>query len=160
MIQSKFKKDKGSSIPKINTSSLPDIIFILLFFFMVATVLREVSLKVQNQLPQATEIEKIEDKSLVKYIYIGPPQPLYQKQYGTDDRIQLNDAISNVGDIGFFITSERASMEPPEKRSLMRISLKVDQSTKLGIVTDVKQELRKADALRINYASLQREEVY
>lgn len=159
MITSKFQKDKGTAIPKINTSSLPDIIFILLFFFMVATVLREVSLKVQNQLPQATEIEKIDDKSLVKYIYIGPPQPLYQKQYGTDDRIQLNDAIANLGEIGLFISSERADLRP-DKRSYMKISLKVDQSSKLGIVTDVKQELRKADALLINYASLRRDEVY
>lgn len=159
MINSKFKKDKGNAIPKINTSSLPDIIFILLFFFMVATVLREVSLKVQNSLPQATEIEKLEDKSLVKYIYIGPPQPAYQQQYGTDDRIQLNDAISTVSDIGLFISSERASLRS-DKRSFMKISLKVDQSSKLGIVTDVKQELRKADALLVNYASLRRDEVY
>jgi biopolymer transport protein ExbD len=159
MIGSKFKKKQGNTTPGINTSSLPDIIFILLFFFMVATVLRETSLKVKNSLPQATEIEKLQDKSLVKYIYIGPPQDMYVQQYGTDDRIQLNDAIASLGEIGLFIESERAALRP-DKRSYMKISLKVDKGSKLGIVTDVKQELRKADALLITYASMKREEVY
>jgi len=159
MIGSKFKKKQGNATPKISTSSLPDIIFILLFFFMVATVLRETSLKVKNSLPQATEIEKLQDKSLVKYIYIGPPQDMFVKQYGTDARIQLNDAIASIDEIGLFVESERATLRP-DKRSFMKISLKVDKRSKLGIVTDVKQELRKADALLITYASLRREEVY
>lgn len=156
----KFERKKGKDTPKLNASAMPDIIFILLFFFMVATVLREVSLKVMNTVPQATEIEEIEDKSLVKYIYVGQPRVQYQEQYGTDDRIQLNDAIANIGDIGLFIQTEKANIDPPDKRSYMKISLKVDRDAKLGIVTDIKQELRKADALLINYNASARAEIY
>ncbi len=155
----KFERKKGKDTPKLNASAMPDIIFILLFFFMVATVLREVSLKVLNSVPQATEIEEIEDKSLVKYIYVGQPRVQYQEQYGTDDRIQLNDAIANVGDIGLWIQTEKSTL-PPNKRSYMKISLKVDRDAKLGIVTDIKQELRKADALLINYNASPRAEIY
>ena len=143
----------------MNTASLPDIIFILLFFFMVATVLREVTLKVQNRLPQATEVEDVDDKSLVKFIYVGAPHPQFRSQYGSDDRIQLNDAIANLNDIGFFIESERAKLRE-DKRSFMKISLKVDSRAKLGIVTDIKQELRKADALLINYNATPRADIY
>lgn len=153
------RKNRSKEAPGINTSSMPDIIFILLFFFMVATVLREVSLKVMNRLPQATEIEEIEDKSLVKYIYVGKPVAAYREVFGTDDRIQLNDRISSLSDIGLFITSERADLRE-DKRSFMKISLKVDRESKLGIVTDIKQELRKADALLLNYTAAPRAEIY
>ena len=153
------RKNRSKEAPGINTSSMPDIIFILLFFFMVATVLREVSLKVLNRLPAATEIEDVEDKSLVKYIYVGKPVLAYRSIYGTDDRIQLNDAIASLNDIGLFITTERAKLRE-DKRSFMKISLKVDKESKLGIVTDVKQELRKADALLLNYTAAPRAEIY
>lgn len=155
----KFERKKDKKAPGVNTSSLPDIIFIMLFFFMVATVLREVSLKVFNRVPQATEIEPVDDKSLVKYIYVGAPRDIYQNIYGTDDRIQLNDAIADVSDIGLFIAMERASIRE-DKRSYMKISLKVDREAKLGIITDIKQELRKADALLLNYIASPRGEVY
>ena len=153
------RKNRSKEAPGINTSSMPDIIFILLFFFMVATVLRDVSLKVLNRLPQATEIEDIEDKSLVKYIYVGKPVAAYRATRGTDDMIQLNDAFASLDDIGLFVTTERAKLRE-DKRSYMKISLKVDQESKLGIVTDIKQELRKADALLLNYTAQQRAEIY
>ena len=155
----KFSTKRGKATPQISTSSLPDIIFILLFFFMVATVMREVTLKVQNKLPQATEIEKMEDRSLISYIYIGKPLLAYQRELGTAARIQLNDAFAEVTDIGPFIEAERTGMNE-EKRSFMKISLKVDKDTKIGIVTDVKQELRKANALIINYTTGTRGEIY
>ena len=147
---SRFKTKKGKGSPGINTSSLPDIIFMLLFFFMVTTVMREVSLKVKLQMPQATEIQKLEKKSLVSYIYIGPPR---QSQYGTNSRIQLNDTFATVDDIQEFVAKEREDRDEAD-RKFITTSLKVDKLTKMGIVTDVKQELRKAGALKINYSTL------
>lgn len=153
----KFERKKGKATPKISTSSLPDIIFILLFFFMVATVLREVSLKVENSLPQATEIEKMKDKTLVKYVYIG--SPVDKKTYGSSPRVQLNDAFAEVEQIGSWVESERVGL-PENRRSFMKISMKVDKKTTIGIVTDVKQELRKANALYVTYTALPRKEIY
>ena len=69
----KFKKKGGKGTPAISTASLPDIIFMLLFFFMVTTTMREATLLVRVVAPQATEVQKLEKKSLVDYIYIGPP---------------------------------------------------------------------------------------
>lgn len=137
---------------KINTASLPDVIFMLLFFFMVTTVMRETNLKVTIKTPTATEIKKLEKKSLVSYIYVGKPHLALQKIYGTEPRIQLNDAFATADDIRDFISSEREQMDENEQK-LMTVSLKIDQDTKMGVVTDIKQELRKASALKINYSS-------
>jgi len=147
---SRFSTKKGKESPAINTSSLPDIIFMLLFFFMVTTVMREVTLKVKTKLPQATEVQKLDKKSLVSYIYIGPP--VKSKLYGTNSRIQLNDTFANVDDIQEFVATEREDREEAD-RKFITTSLKVDGLTKMGIVTDVKQELRKAGALKINYST-------
>lgn len=147
---SRFKTKTGKESPGINTSSLPDIIFILLFFFMVTTVMREVTLKVQTKLPKATEVQKLEKKSLVSYIYIGPP--INSKMYGTNSRIQLNDTFADIGDIQEFVAKEREARDEAD-RKFITTSLKVDGLTKMGIVTDVKQELRKAGALKINYST-------
>ena len=148
---SRFKSKKEKAAPAINTSSLPDIIFMLLFFFMVTTVMREVTLKVKLKLPKATEVQKLQKKSLVSYIYIGPP--VNSKQLGTNSRIQLNDAFANVDNIQEFVAQEREDREEAD-RKYITTSIKVDGMTKMGIVTDVKQELRKAGALKINYSTL------
>ncbi len=147
---SRFKTKKGKESPAINTSSLPDIIFMLLFFFMVTTVMREVTLKVKMKLPIATEVQKLAKKSLVSYIYIGPP--VNSKLYGTNSRIQLNDSFAKVGDIQEFVAKERQDRDEAD-RKFITTSLKVDGITKMGIVSDVKQELRKAGALKINYST-------
>ena len=147
---SRFSTKKGKGSTAINTSSLPDIIFMLLFFFMVTTVMREVTLKVRTKLPQATEVQKLDKKSLVSYIYIGPP--VKSKLYGTNSRIQLNDTFANVDDIQEFVAKEREDRDEAD-RKFITTSLKVDGMTKMGIVTDVKQELRKAGALKINYST-------
>lgn len=152
---SRFKKKKDQGSQTINTSSLPDIIFMLLFFFMVATTMRETTLLVKVQQPKATEIQKLEKKELVSYIYIGPPPKGRQAMLGTEPRIQLNDSYSEVSDIQQFIAREKEDLSEGE-RKLMTVSLKVDKETKMGIVTDVKQELRKANALKINYNTLKR----
>ena len=149
---SKFKKGGKKELPPISTASLPDIVFMLLFFFMVSTTMREVTLNVKVQLPTATELSKLEKKSLVSYIYIGEPLRQFQSKFGVAPRIQLNDQFAGVSDISDFIIAEREARDEAE-RPMMITSLKVDENTKMGIVSDVKQELRKAAALHINYSS-------
>ncbi len=156
---SKFKKDTGNELPPISTASLPDIVFMLLFFFMVSTTMREVTLQVKVTVPEATELNKLEKKSLVSYIYIGTPFQQYQKVFGTEPRIQLNDEFASMGDIPDFITAEREARDEAERPSMIT-SLKVDQYTKMGIVSELKQELRKMAALNINYSSRKRSEFY
>lgn len=139
-------------MPAISTSSLPDIVFMLLFFFMVSTTMREVTINVKQQLPGATEVRKLEKKSLVSFVYIGQPRTAFQRLYGTEPRIQLNDAFATPDDIFQFIASEREARSEQDV-PFMTVSLKVDEDTRMGIVTDVKQALRKANALKINYST-------
>lgn len=155
---SKFgRKNKGDS-PKISTASLPDIVFMLLFFFMVSTTMREVTVNVRQNLPGATEIRKLEKKSLVSFIYIGQPRLAFQRTLGTEPRIQLNDSFSTPDDIFQFIASEREARSESDV-PFMTVSLKVDDETRMGIVTDVKQALRRANALKINYSTRKVESV-
>ncbi|MEZ4798153.1 MAG: biopolymer transporter ExbD [Flavobacteriaceae bacterium] len=153
---SKFKKKKSGDLPPVSTASLPDIVFMLLFFFMVATVMRENTLKIENNLPNADQIEKLEKKDLVMYIYAGKPSSNYKDQYGTEARIQLNDNFADVSDIAAFIAAERASKRE-ELIPFLITSLKVDKDANMGLVGDIKQELRKVNALKINYAAIQGE---
>ena len=143
-------------MPKLNTSSLPDLIFSLLFFFMMVTTMREVTLKVQFKAPQGTELEKLEKKSLVTFIYVGVPTQEFQKQLGSESRIQLNDSFAEVSEIQDYIIGERASMKE-EDQPQMTVSLKVDRDTKMGIVTDIKEALRRAYALKINYSAARKQ---
>jgi biopolymer transport protein ExbD len=149
---SKFRKGKKKGQPAISTASLPDIVFMLLFFFMVTTVMRQADLLVEVSVPGATEITKLEDKALVSYLYIGKPVTKLRKSLGDEPRIQLNDAFATKGDILQWIETEK---ERRNEAEIPRItwSMKVDSETKMGIVTDVKQELRKGNALKINYSS-------
>lgn len=149
---SKFRKDDKKELPPISTASLPDIVFMLLFFFMVSTTMREVTLKVKIHTPEATELSKLEKKSLVSYIYVGTPLPAYAKIFGSEPRIQLNDQFAKVSDIPDFITAEREARDEAEV-PFMVTSLKVDEYTKMGIVSEIKQELRKISALHINYSA-------
>ena len=148
----KFERKGKTGMPAISTASLPDIVFMLLFFFMVSTTLRETELFVKIKLPEASEVVKLEKKSLVSYIYIGPPARQYQSLFGTDSRIQLNDSFKTLTDIRDFISSEREAMSESD-RPFLQTSLKIDEDTRMSIVTDVKQELRKASALKISYSA-------
>ena len=149
---SKFRKDGKKSMPAISTASLPDIVFMLLFFFMVATVMRDSTLMVKNILPAADQIQKLDKKDRVMYIYAGKPSSRYSDKYGTQARIQLNDKFSTVGEIGAFVLAERASKRQ-ELQNVLTTALKVDGDTKMGLITDIKQELRKVNALKINYTT-------
>ncbi|MCF8303295.1 MAG: biopolymer transporter ExbD [Bacteroidales bacterium] len=147
---SRFKTSQSKETPAISTASLPDIIFMLLFFFMVTTTMRETTPLVQVKTPEATEVQKLEKKSLVSYINIGPP--LNTNKYGTESRIQLNDRFANVASIQEFVTAERQARDESDRQKIT-FSLKVDEDVRMGIVTDVKQELRQANALKINYST-------
>lgn len=147
---SKYRSDEAKEVPAMSTGSMPDIIFMLIFFFMVTTSMREVSLKVKMKLPEATEIQKLEKKSLVSYIYIGPPTNA--KVYGTESRIQLNDQFAKITDVIPFIESERLARSESD-RPLLTTSLKCHEEVRMGLITDVKQELRKCGAFRINYST-------
>ena len=148
---SKFRKNNGKETPGISTASLPDIVFMLLFFFMVATVMRENSLKIQNSLPVANQVEKLDKKNPVSYIYMGKPSSGYEK-FGTEARIQLNDQFASINEISSFISSERSALRE-ELIPFLTVALKVDRKANMGIVGDVKQELRKVNALKINYTT-------
>ena len=140
-------------MPELNTSSLPDLIFTVLFFFMMVTSMREVEIKVQVKTPNGTtEIEKLERKSLVSHIYIGPPSKSYRASLGAAPRIQLNENFAEPEAIREFVIAERESMYEKDK-PLMKMSLKIDKGVQMGIITDVKQELRKAKALNIVYSA-------
>ncbi len=154
---SKFRKKGGKGLQKINTSSLPDIVFMLLFFFMVATTMRETEVLVKVKVPEATEVKKLEKKSLVSYIYIGRPIGHVARMYGTEPLIQLNDKLVSEENIPYesiqdFVLFEREKL-PESDKSKMIISLRIDEDISMGKVDDVKQALRRAKALIINYSA-------
>jgi len=149
---SKFEKKRGKQSPGISTSSLPDIIFMLLFFFMTVTVMRTGEIKVKIVTPNATELTKLEQKSLVSFIYVGRPQQQYQAEMGSAPRMQLGDKFSELSDIRFFL--EKHKMKLPENQQAKVItSMKIDKDITMGIVSDIKDELRKAGQLKVNYSA-------
>jgi len=152
----KIRRNDKREMPALNTSSLPDIIFMLLFFFMSVTSMKEVSYKVTcSNSPQASELTKLEKKSLVRYIYVGKPTEQYVKQFGTDTRIQLDDQFAETNEIGDYIINERSAMKEDEQGKLT-VSIKADKETRMGVITEIKQELRRAYALKISYSATQR----
>jgi len=153
----KFAKKRSNTSPAISTASLPDIIFILLFFFMVVVKLRETNIKVKAITPAATELTKLEKKSLVNTMYIGRPLTQYQNVYGTKPRLQLNDKIAELAEIPIFL--ERHKVKVPEvQRQGITTSMKIDGDVTMGFVTDVKTSLRKAGQLKLNYSAKKRTE--
>ena len=114
--------------------------------------MREVSVMVENGMPEATQTVKLEKKSLVSNIYIGKPKDQYQGAYGTEPRIQLNDRFATLAELQAFVASEREVRKEEDRNSITN-NLKVDKDVTMGVVTDIKQELRKANSLRVNYGS-------
>ncbi|MCA0445204.1 MAG: biopolymer transporter ExbD [Bacteroidetes bacterium] len=136
----KFEKKQANTKQEIPTASMPDIIFMLLFFFMVTTTLRDTTLLVKFVLPKAEAIEKIDKKRFVSYIFVGQ-----------DERIQIDDAIVDLPKI------EKIMAERRIKIPQLIVSLRVDRDQKMGIITDIQQKLRNADALRVNYSAKPKE---
>ncbi|MBC2843608.1 ExbD/TolR family protein [Winogradskyella flava] len=147
---SKFKKGGKSELPAISTASLPDIVFMLLFFFMVATVMRDSSLMIENILPSADQVEKLK-KDRTAFIYAGKPSSQY-KQLGEEPRIQFNDKFIDVDEVQpSVLEAQRALTEELQPKFV--VGLKVDKETHAGLVSDVKQELRKANTLKVMYVT-------
>lgn len=149
---SKFgKKKKG--VPAVNTAALPDIVFMLLFFFMVTTTMRETELLIEPpRLPNASEVKKLEHKSLVSTIYVGKIKPEDQAKYGSGDKIQLNDKIANVSDVANFIYGEQEKHNP-EEIPYMTTSIKSDIRCGVGTIHDIREELREINALKVSYST-------
>jgi biopolymer transport protein ExbD len=153
----KFSSGKAKAVPPLSTASLPDIVFMILFFFMVSTQLRDVEVKVKVDVPSGTQVKKLEKKSLVSYIFIGRPMPAIQNVYGTEPLIQMNDQLINdegipEESVKDFILFEREKLSEADQNK-MTVSLKIDQHIPMGNVTDLKQALRMANALKINYSA-------
>lgn len=151
----KFTRKSGKSKPKISTASLPDIVFMLLFFFMVVTVMRDAELKLSITTPFATELTKLEKKSLVNHLLIGKPIDRYKDLYGTSPRLQLGDKISTIADIPIFLEKHRIKVSENQRPSITS-SLKIDGKVTMGIVQDIKTQLRKSNQLKINYSAKKR----
>lgn len=149
---SRFRNNRRKQAPSITTQSLTDIVFMLLFFLMVTTHLRDTSSKLQIKKPQSAEQIKNTKRSLLITIYIGKPQEQYAQQFGKDYCVQLNDKIARVTDIADFINQER-KMKNPNDLPYLTISLRIDKEAPMGIVNDVKKELRKVNALRVSYST-------
>ena len=144
---------RNREVPGLNTSSLPDLIFTVLFFFMIVTHMRQVTLKVKFQVPQGKELTRLLGKSAVSYIYIGTPVSADGKVYKTtESRIQVNDKYATPEEVVDYITAEKKRMTAEDQQQ-MTVSIKADKHTKMGVVADVKQALRQAKALRINYSA-------
>ena len=136
-------------MPVLNTATLPDMVFIILFFFMITTTMRTEAILVRQILPTATEVVRLERRSLVTFIYVGPP---VNTALGTGTRIQLNDRFADPADIQDFITQERAAMSEADQ-PFMTVSLKADENTRMSYIMDVTQALRRAYALRVSYSA-------
>ncbi len=147
----KFRQSGGREMPELNTASMPDLVFAILFFFMVTTTMRSETPMVKMHLPTATETQKLEKKSLVTYINIGPPM---DTKFGTGTQMQLNDKFAEVEDIQDYIAQEKSSMNEADQQ-LMTVSIKADEDTRMRYISDVKQALRKAYALKISYSARQ-----
>lgn len=147
---SKFKK-KANTKQDIPTSALPDIIFMLLFFFMVTTVLREVTINVKQRIPDATQLRKLERKSLVSYLYVGEPKKT--DQWGSEPRIQANDVFIEPKDVTLWVAQEKDKLNEVE-RDQITIALKVDKEAKRGLISDIELQLRKANARKLLYSTI------
>lgn len=154
-MEGKFRKaGRRNLVGKSQSNSLSDIIFMILFFFMTATTLKDQDLKVMVSKPSATELEKLEDKNLVVTINIGKPVRQYQAFFGSEPRVQINDSFVEINDIPSLMINHRENMKESDQAKMI-VSLKGDKQCPMGIITDVKQALRKAAALKINYSANQ-----
>lgn len=145
-----IKKNRKKGTPEVSTASLPDIIFTLLFFFMVSAKVKDSSLKVENTMPRAVDAQKLTSDDKVSTIHIGKPLPQYQRIYGTDPVIQLNDQIAEVSDVQEWVLRQRQEV-PYASRPMFLVNIKADGEVPYKLIDELKVELRKAEALRINY---------
>lgn len=150
-----FFRHGKREVPMLNTASLPDLIFTVLFFFITVTHMREVTLKVKYRVPEGTELTRLVKKSAVTHIYIGRPTDGMGHIVSAKSRIQVNDKYVDVPAVTDYVAEERSRMSP-EDLPVMSVSLKADRSTPMGLVSDVRQAIRRAGVTRINYSATQK----
>ncbi|MEO9892003.1 biopolymer transporter ExbD [Aurantibacter sp.] len=148
----RFSKKTSLRTPELSTASLPDIVFMLLFFFMTVTVMKSTELNVLNELPNATEIKRLENKDRVIEIHVGKPSFKYRSILGDEPRIQLNDKFADISEVAPYVLSQ-IQRKPKHVRAFVVVSLKVDKRANMGLISDIKKELRKINALKINYTT-------
>ncbi|MBO6516335.1 MAG: biopolymer transporter ExbD [Bacteroidia bacterium] len=150
---SKFRKEGKKESPAINTSSLPDIVFMLLFFFMVATKMRDPSVLVRTGVPVVSETEKIVKKSWINHILVGPPIDV--QKYGPTPKIQFDDKFGTIegsNGVQAYITLKK-NEKPEGIRDYLTTAIKADKTVKMGLIQDIKQELRKMNSLKLLYSA-------
>ena len=140
-------------MPGLNLAAMPDLIFTVLFFFMIVTHMRDVKPQVQYNVPQGTEVDKAVRKSSVVYVFIGKPVDAQGRVVGKESRVQVNDRFVSVSQIGDAIAQERSIMTEEDRQHLV-VSIRADRDTEMGLINDVKQALRRAGALNINYSAV------
>lgn len=148
----RFRRQRRS-VPELNTTALPDLIFVVLFFFITVTHMREVTLKVRYKVPEGTELTKHTRKSSIIHVYIGPPTPEMRAVAGSGTRVQVNDRYVDIPALTDFIVEERSKMSP-EDAQLIRVSIKADRDTEMGIINDVRQAIRQAGVSRISFSAV------
>ena len=148
------KRYQNKTLPPVSTASLPDIVFMLLFFFMTVTTVKNQNIIVENNLPIAEQISKLEKKDRVIEIFVGKPNQNIQDKYGNEPVIQLDTKIKRVDEVADYVLAELAK-KPEGIRNLVTVSLKVDQDASLGLVTDIKEQLREINVLKINYTTIE-----
>ena len=151
---SRFRR-RNHEVPGLNLASMPDLIFTVLFFFMIVTHMQQTELKVRYVVPQGTELEKTGHKGSVVYLYIGHPIDEQGQVVSEETRIQVNDHYVSVYEIPGAIAEAREQMSN-EDRMRMTVNVHADRDTDMGTINDVKQALRQAGALRINYSATEK----
>ena len=158
-MMSQLFRRRSHEMPALNTSSLPDLIFTVLFFFMIVTHMRDVELRVRYEVPQGTELQKLTHKSAVSYIYVGLDNTVARRssESGADGEmlIQLNDKIATPNDIKAYLEQERSRMST-EDQARMTVSIKADRETPMGQIADIKHMLQQSFALKINYSATEK----
>ena len=140
-----IRRKKHRSVPGLNMASMPDLIFTVLFFFMIVTHMRNETVKVKLQVPQGTEVTKSSNKFSTINIYIG------RNNYG-DTQIQVNDRMCSLEQVGALVLNFKANLSEESQENLI-INLRADRNTDMGIVNDLKKELRNVGALTIRYSA-------
>lgn len=142
---------KKHEMPGLNTAALPDLIFTVLFFFMIVTHMRDVDLQVRYDVPKGTEVRKLTHKSSVSTIYVGR----VQGQPADSFYIQLNNKLATMSDIKAFVETEKAQMNS-EDQPRMTVSIKADRDVPFGMIAQIKEALQQSFALKINYSAVEK----
>lgn len=145
-----IRRKKQRQVPGLNMTSMPDLIFTVLFFFMIVTHMRNETVKVDLSVPEGTEVSKPATKRSIINIYIG-----------TDargvTRIQVNEDLCDIRDVNDRVRGYRSSLSE-EAQEEMVVNIRADRETPMSVINELKTELRKADALKIRYSALEKKE--